>query len=463
MERSSQTLLSVADHPPLPGADELRRAELELIHGVMMRMRAGLLFFAAIFVTAVVLSDPVRWKIVGLGVALTLLLGISLYDLLRARRRLPRRLGSIPIDVLLGALGQTCVIWLTGGLESPWLVVYLPLAVFAGVVLPSTATRIWLGLTISALLWLMAIAGLAGWTPRATPPFLHLEPGFARNTTYVLFVAGTMQVIIALTIFAGTLLGRLFARTLAQAIAARQERLEELAAGNRELSSLSSAIAHELKNPLASIHGLVQLLGRGEQRDERDEKRLEVLAREVDRLRFTLDEFLAFSRPLGELSRSSVDVAALLDELTHLHEPLLAARRCSLVRASQESSPLLDADPRKLKQALINLLQNALQAAPAGSTLRWIAEVAEVGGVSVLRLGVEDEGPGIPEAVREQMLELGVTTKEEGSGIGLPVARGIARQHGGELRLESGERGGCRAMLELPLRAASNDDEEASA
>jgi signal transduction histidine kinase len=110
-------------------------------------------------------------------------------------------------------------------------------------------------------------------------------------------------------------------------------------------------------------------------------------------------------------------------------------------------------DPRKVKQVLVNLVQNALDASPPGEAVE-----IEVGDDAAgARLSVRDRGPGLDRAVAERVFEPGVTTKPGGSGIGLTVARALARQHGGELRLSARGGGGLEAVLSLPRQGPATE------
>ena len=446
VERPSHIAPTVIVHDRARLREEIRAREHQELLRRAMLMRGFFLPIAAIFLTLIVLLDKASWKGGVLAVVVALLLAVSVLDWLRLRRGLGSRRGSIYFNLALAALLQTGAIWMTGALESPLVVVYVPVGMVAGVTLgPRAGRNVILGL-ISLLLWLMALSGLLGWVPRTVPSFLDLGPGFYDRAIYVLTKSAVLNVAIVVSALVGTGLHKSIERMLDQAIVAREQALEVLADRNRELCYLSSAIAHELKNPLASIQGLVQLLDRPSA-EERQGARLEVLRKEVARMRDTLDEFLNFSRPLGELSLEEIDVAALVAEIDLLHEGLARARELTVV-APSAAGLTLRCDRRKIQQALINLLQNAFEATPTGGRIAW---VARRDGEHV-ELGVRDTGPGLPGELLERSA-VGSTTKPGGSGIGLAVARTIAEQHGGRLVAENLPEGGCQVLLRLLERA----------
>lgn len=353
-------------------------------------------------------------------------------------------------DVTVALLAQTVLIWSTGGIESPVIIVYPVLAILVGVGIGPDAFGRGLIVLLSLALWGHFAGRLHDLTPRL-PPLLS-DPGAAFRPAHGLGLALMIQLAIVVGHRVGRAIYALIDRMLDQALGARAAALAELTERNRELVALSGAIAHELKNPLASVQGLVQLLERGGKNAER---RFEVLRSEIGRMREILDAFLNFSRPVGELSLAPVEVGPLLAEIAALHEALLDRRGLRLPPVAL-ADQRVTGDRRKLKQALVDLLQNAIEASPEGAELAWWLEPGE----ERLTVGVADAGPGFDPAVRARAGTAGVTTKPGGSGIGLAVARLIAEQHGGALRIEDAPGGGARVGLELPRGGPPPEQED---
>jgi len=134
-------------------------------------------------------------------------------------------------------------------------------------------------------------------------------------------------------------------------------------------------------------------------------------------------------------------------EVGDLHEGIASDRRIEL-RVDAEPGVGVACDPRKIKQILVNLLQNALDAADAETRVDLVVRRI----VDTVEVQVLDRGPGVPAALSERVFEAGMTTKSNGNGLGLPMARALARQHGGDLRLEDRVDGpGCAAIVRLPV------------
>ena len=296
--------------------------------------------------------------------------------------------------------------------------------------------------TQALAIWAMAWLKVGGLLPHFNPSLFGGDALAGWNGAHVLWVAtlATLGLVLA------TFLGRGFRRSLdgvlRRGLLARHEVLRAHAERARELAALSGEIAHELKNPLASIKGLAALLAEDAGAGKPAE-RLAVLRREVDRMQTILEEFLNFSRPLVPLSIETVDLGALLAEVGEMHEGSARERNLRLV-VRGETRPVR-CDPRKIKQAIINLVQNAIEASPYGATVELLGE-----GDGEIRARVLDRGPGVADELGDKVFEPGVTTKARGSGLGLTIARALVRQHGGDVTIAAREGGGTVATMQLP-------------
>jgi len=227
-------------------------------------------------------------------------------------------------------------------------------------------------------------------------------------------------------------------------------RLEQQLEIKQRLASLgevAAGLAHEIRNPLGALRGFVELLERRLSDPERARPLLDKILREVEVLSTVVGDFLAFARPAPPL-RQPIALRPLLEDA--LDAGLAAAGRPA-VTTTIEVQPVdltLVADAAQLRRALVNFVINACQAL-AGSGR--IAIGARRDGAQV-RLWVEDDGPGVPAALRGKVLTPFFTTKRTGTGLGLAVAHQIAQAHGGELLCEAPTAGGARFVLCLPGR-----------
>jgi signal transduction histidine kinase len=426
---------------PRDGFEEIQRQEMSRLFGLFTRARLALIPALLVFFAWTWWVDPTGWRILILAVAVPVLAAIFVIEFRRWQRRgLSRH--AIDRNLIVGILGIVTFAVVSGGLGSPFLPVMVVLTVAIGLFgSPAVATylmafEIFTVFTFTVLeltrgdLWLRlpALAG-EGRIP------------VARTLT----VAVTYAVLLVLSRQLGRFVRRAFDAMLRRTVRAQAESLRAHADRAEELTALSAEIAHELKNPLASVKGLAGLLapavaaGKGAER-------LAVLRHEVDRMQAILDEFLNFSRPLVPLALGDHDAGELCREVAALHEGL-AHERTVEIEVEAPAPAMARCDPRKVKQVLINLVQNALDAAPAESVVLLRATGQPGGGARVV---VADRGRGVDPALGRQLFDPGVTTKAQGSGLGLTIARALARQHGGDLSLASRQGGGTEAVLLLP-------------
>jgi signal transduction histidine kinase len=231
------------------------------------------------------------------------------------------------------------------------------------------------------------------------------------------------------------------------------ERREELLCNeteSRELEGMAARLAHEVKNPLAAIKGLSTHMARNSA-DPKTAERLAIVAAEADRLQSIVDGFLSFSRGLDDLKVAPTRPHQVARELAVLLEA--RAQEAGVTLAVEGDEQLeLDADARKLRQALLNVVLNAIQASPKGATVSVrVSRDCPLKGSA--RIAVRDEGPGMTPDVLERIRKPYFTTKDGGTGLGVAVARGIVEQHGGRLEFESAPGKGTTVTLLMPRNA----------
>lgn len=247
---------------------------------------------------------------------------------------------------------------------------------------------------------------------------------------------------------------------------ARARRVERLA----ELGSMTRGLAHEIKNPLSTIGLNVQLLAEGvEDLPVEDEqrgpllRRLDSLGREAERLRGILTDFLEYAGEI-RLDARQVDLNASVDELIDFFLPQAEQQH---VRLRSDLAPgRLDAwcDPQLVKQALLNLLLNAVQAMahqPEGVVRELILRTRrgeDDDRRATVEVHVIDTGPGIAPDVASRVFDPYVTTKSGGTGLGLPTSRRIIEAHGGRLALHSEPGRGTDLCVTLPTEPPPETD-----
>ncbi|HUT01061.1 MAG TPA: ATP-binding protein [Phycisphaerae bacterium] len=218
-----------------------------------------------------------------------------------------------------------------------------------------------------------------------------------------------------------------------------------------ELGRLAGGLAHEIKNPLSTININLRLLAedmarRGDEEHQRWLRRLGSVRKESDRLKTILDDFLRYAGKY-ELTLAPADLREVVSEVTDFFTPQANDARVVL-RSSFPPGPVTcRVDKDLMKQALLNLMINAVQAMSDGGEL--LIRVAAQRGQGVIE--VIDTGPGIPPDVRGRVFDVYYSTKKHGTGLGLPTTRRIVREHGGGIRVESEPGKGTRFVLTLPM------------
>jgi signal transduction histidine kinase len=229
-----------------------------------------------------------------------------------------------------------------------------------------------------------------------------------------------------------------------KALEAGMERQQRLSA----LGNMAAAVAHEIRNPLNAVSmGLQRLRAEFAPDDAEEYRRLvDLMQGEVRRLNAIVEDFLSLARPLT-LKLERVAIPLLVEEVLVLAEAEARAADVGIERAIPHDLPPVEADRDRIKQVLLNLVLNAVQAMPAGGVLT-LAASASGGWITT---AVSDTGTGIAADVLPRLFEPYVTTKAKGLGLGLAIARRIVDAHGGRIDAENRPEGGSRFSITLPV------------
>jgi len=218
------------------------------------------------------------------------------------------------------------------------------------------------------------------------------------------------------------------------------------------LGALSAGMAHEIRNPLGAISGAIEILD--SEISEGDPKRefVVMLRKEVERLSTIVTRQLDFARTTTP-ERSPVDLRGTLASVASLTAKAADEQGVSIAFTPPEFLPSVMVDEQQVRQAVLNLVINAIQAMPRGGHVVLSASADE----ESVHVVVEDDGPGFPAGDRARIFEPFFTTKKGGTGLGLSIAFQTAERHGGDLLAENRLEGGARFTLELPVGAGRTE------
>ena len=231
------------------------------------------------------------------------------------------------------------------------------------------------------------------------------------------------------------------------------------------LGTLAAGIAHEVRNPLVSIQTFFQLAPDRLHDEEFFTTFLGMTAKEVTRISDLITELLSFARsPTRTLG--PVDLNDVVDRVATLLEPEAHKHHLELVRELPDSVPLVRADNDQVKQVLINLVLNAIQATRPGGVVTVTTRAARRGNMMVGQFSVSDTGAGIPQDELDHIFDPFFTTKDKGTGLGLAIVHQIVMEHGGCISVDSRLGVGTSFLVELPTSEhidVSNDSDEQGA
>jgi two-component system sensor histidine kinase HydH len=377
-----------------------------------------------------------------------------------------------------GAQAKDEVAWFLS--PRAWLMLWIPIAAVSYFHYSTGASHHWLHDIFRRLYYIPIILGAFSYgikgglsasvvaslvyAPHAFSHFFEHDPG---ATIEKLLEVGLYNVVALIT---GYLAQRERSERVRQEAIARElsRTLEEkklleqqlIRAGKlKALGELTAGIAHEIKNPLASIKGAAEAIADEVAEDSPRRALVRIQHRELNRLGQTLDRFLSFARP-NRFMPARVDLQELVAHVIDLVMPQARNRAVQVVADSRSEPLFVHGDRDQLTQVLVNLALNAFDAMPQGGQVRLLVRSALVGSNRFRAIEVFDTGPGIPHESRDRVFDPFFSTKEGGTGLGLSISANIVDGHGGFMRVGAGAGGvGTRISVFLPEHLPNGSNE----
>lgn len=212
------------------------------------------------------------------------------------------------------------------------------------------------------------------------------------------------------------------------------------------VGKLAAGMAHSIRNPFTSVKMRLFSLGRALELTDTQRDDLAVISDEIRHIDTIVQNFLEFSRP-PKLQFQQISPSLVVDRVLQLLSHRLKSYDVEVSVVREALLPEIEADPEQLKEVLVNLIVNACEALKQRGSI----EVIERRGDKTVSIEIRDNGPGIPEALREKIFQPFFTTKEDGTGLGLSIAVRIIEEHRGRLSVSSKEDRGTAFTIILPI------------
>lgn len=421
-----------------PTRRPLARAQVRRVGTVFLRLRPLLVAPAIVLSWIWILPVVPRAQALLLMVVSATMLAFFTIEALLARRR---EVGErwLWASLVVTQLGLVVASTGSGAIASP----YVPL-LFAPTVTAFAAFGRGRRSAIALGILALGVVGLAA-LPEGTPfPALPHDLRARMTACTVLLGGALLLVSVAGLSDAHEDAGRDLDRLRADLVRGMSTRASEV-------ESIGAKVAHEIRNPLTAIRGLVDLLAK-DATEPKAVRRFEIARGEIARVETILRDYLSFARPLGELRRERIDpaeiaarVVDLLDARAHRAGVVLALRR-------EAQGAQLDVDPARMTEALLNLVGNAIEACDRGGTVT----IVDRDGDGSRLLEVVDDGRGMTPELAARIGTPYVSEHPGGTGLGVALARQVIEQHGGTLEYESAPGRGTRAIIRLPVNGAAS-------
>lgn len=207
----------------------------------------------------------------------------------------------------------------------------------------------------------------------------------------------------------------------------------------------ASAAAHEIKNPIFSIRGFLQILEESLEKEDERREYTEIMLSELDRLHRLIEKFLSFSKESSQ-EKSSVDLNTIVEAVIKLFEPRFKLKniKCNFTKSSKKL--IIKGNCDQLRQVIINILQNCYEAVDSGKKINITTKAVD----DKYMLIIKDEGKGIDKKVMSHIFQPFYTTKKNGTGLGLFITRKIVENHNGKIKVDSKKGKGTKFIVSFP-------------
>jgi signal transduction histidine kinase len=222
------------------------------------------------------------------------------------------------------------------------------------------------------------------------------------------------------------------------------------------VGKLAAGVAHSIRNPLTSVKMRLFSLSRSLKLNDTQKEDFQVITEEIRHTDTIVQNFLEFARP-PKLKMQPISPSTVVDQTLQLLAHRMRSYDVTVKVRREELLPEIEGDPEQLKEVFVNLIENACEAmAPNGSIVITEDTIQRLSSRSV-QIQVTDNGPGVPESIKEKLFEPFFTTKEEGTGLGLSIAVRIVQEHHGRLDVTSKEGHGATFTVTLPLEVSGHE------
>ena len=221
----------------------------------------------------------------------------------------------------------------------------------------------------------------------------------------------------------------------------------------KSLGELAATIAHEIRNPLNSIKGSIEIVSEEIAPNSPRREFILIMEKEVERLNNLVEDFLKFAKPRSP-EKVATNVNEIIDSVVKFLSPQAKKRNVKLDLQLASELPSIPLDPEQIRQVLLNLILNAIQSMPEGGNVELSSSIAK----DYLEISIRDYGSGISSDNQQKIFEPFFTTKTDGSGLGLFVAYQLVKQHNGEIEVANTSEKGSLFLVKLALNQEINNE-----